>query len=323
MVRGGLRALALLSAILLCAACATQTPTAPTAAPSQAPQASAATPAPTPEETPESTPAPTPEATPAGGIPAAIDLAKFTNSTTVDNAYFPLVPWERKTFTGAATIDGERLSRKVVLTITDLTKEISGVRAVVAYEVDYTDGVLGEGELVFWAQDDDGVVWRMGEYPEVIEEGKLVEAPVWIHALDDALAGIAMLADPQPDTPSYAQGWGPKVGWTDRGRVVEIGSKTCVRAGCFEDVLVIDEFNPDEPDARQTKYWAKGVGGVRVGWAGALEEEKEVLELIKRETLSPAAQERVRAQVLAQDERGYKTSPNVYGKTPKIVAPAG
>ena len=43
----------------------------------------------------------------------------------------------------AATIDGERLSRKVVLTITDLTKEISGVRSLVAYEVDYTDGVLG------------------------------------------------------------------------------------------------------------------------------------------------------------------------------------
>jgi hypothetical protein len=313
------RALVLLSAVFLCSACAAATPSAsPTA--TAVPETAAPTAVPTDSATP--TPAPTPEPTPAGGIPEAIDLAKFSDPTTVDNPYFPLVPWQRRTFTGAATIDGERLSRKVVLTITDLTKEISGIKSLVAYEVDYTDGVLGEAEIVLWAQDDDGVVWRMGEYPEVIEDGELVETPVWIHGFEDALAGIAMLADPQPDLPSYAQGWGPAVGWNDRGRVFEVGSETCVRAGCYKDVIVIDEFNPDEPDAHQLKYFAKGVGGVRVGWAGALEEEREVLELIKLETLSVAAQGRVREQVLAQDARGYKNNPNVYGKTPPIVAPA-
>jgi hypothetical protein len=320
MVFRGPRALVLLSVVILCSACGSATPSV-----WSTPAAATATPAPSPTAAPTATatPAATPEPTPAEDAITAIDLTKFSNPTTVDNAYFPLIPWQRRTFTGAATIDGERLSRKVVLTITDLTKEISGVKSVVAYEVDYTDGVLGEAEIVLWAQDDDGVVWRMGEYPEVVEEGKLVETPVWIHALDDALAGIAMQADPQVGTPSYAQGWGPKVGWNDRGRVFEVGSKTCVRAGCYEDVLVIDEFNPDEPDAHQLKYFAKGVGGVRVGWAGTLEEEREVLELLKLETLSVAAQGRVRAQVLAQDTRGYKTSPDVYGKTPPIVAPTG
>jgi hypothetical protein len=67
----------------------------------------------------------------------------------------------------------------------------------------------------------------------------------------------------------------------------------------------------------------KGIGGVRVGWAGAREEEKEVLELSKIETLSPAAMANIRKIVLEQDARGYKTSPNVYGKTPPAVAPAG
>jgi hypothetical protein len=314
------RALVLLSAAFLCSACAAATPSA-----SSTPAAVPETPAPTaaPTDTPTPTTAPTPEPTPGEDAIVAIDLTKFSDPTTIDNAYFPLMPWQRRTFTGAATIDGERLSRKVVLTVTDLTKEISGVKSVVGYEVDYTDGVLGEAEIVLWAQDDDGVVWRMGEYPEVIEDGELVETPVWIHGLDEALAGIAMQADPQVGTPSYAQGWGPKVGWNDRGRVFEVGSKTCVRAGCYEDVIIIDEFNPDEPDAHQLKYFAKGVGGVRVGWAGTLEEEREVLELIKLETLSVAAQGRVREQVLAQDARGYKISPNVYGKTPPIVAPAG
>jgi hypothetical protein len=248
MVRVRSGALVLLSAAFLCSACAAATPST-----SATPVAVQATPAPTPVPTATPSAEPTPEPTlPASGS-ETIDLAKFSDSTTVDNPWFPLVPWQRLTFTGTATIDGERLSRKVVLTITDLTKEISGVKSVVAYEVDYTDGVLGEAEIVLWAQDDDGVVWRMGEYPEVIEDGKLVETPVWINGFEDALAGVAMLADPAVDTPSYAEGWGPAVGWNDRGRVFEVGSKTCVRAGCYEDVVVIDEFNPDEPDAHQLK----------------------------------------------------------------------
>jgi hypothetical protein len=128
-----------------------------------------------------------------------------------------------------------------------------------------------------------------------------------------------MPADPQPYTPSFAEGWGPAVEWNDRGRVFEVGSETCVKEGCFKDVLVIDEFSRDEPDAHQLKYYAQGVVGVRVGWAGANEEEREELELVKFETLSPAALARVRQTVLEEDARGVKLSPNVYAKLPPAV----
>jgi hypothetical protein len=319
MIRGS-RALAVMSAVLMVTGCGTSTPSATnTPQPVQA----TPTPAPTAAPTPEPTAAPTPVPSPVENLTETIDLAKFSKSTQVDNPWFPLVPGTRLTYTGAATIDGKRLSRRVVLIITDLTKEISGVKSVVAYEVDYTSDELGEAEIVLWAQDDDGEVWRMGEYPEVYEDGKLVETPVWIHGLDEALAGIAMQPDPRPYTPSFAEGWGPAVEWNDRGRVFEVGSETCVTVGCYKDVLVIDEFSRDEPDAHQLKYYVKGIGGVRVGWAGAREEEKEVLELSKIETLSPAAMANIRKIVLEQDARGYKTSPNVYGKTPPALAPAG
>jgi hypothetical protein len=319
MVRG-LRVLAAIGVIVVVAGCgATATPPSPSPAAIQA----TPTPAPTAASTPAPTASPTPQPRLVENLTESIDLTKFSNSTKVDNPWFPLVPGTRLTYTGAATIDGERLPRKVVLIITDLTKEISGVKSVVAYEVDYTDGILGESEVVLWAQDDDGEVWRMGEYPEVYEDGKLVETPVWIHGFQDALAGIAMQPDPEPYTPSYAEGWGPAVEWNDRGRVFEVGSETCVKTGCYKDVLVIDEFSRDEPDAHQLKYYAQGIGGVRVGWAGAREEEKEVLELVGIETLSTAAMATIRKTVLEQDARGYKTSPDVYGKTPPAVAPAG
>jgi hypothetical protein len=318
MVRLRSRALVVLSAIFLCSACAAATP----AASPTAPQATA-TPAVTPAPTATPTQAPTPEPTPGESLTATIDLTKFSDPTTVDNGWFPLVPGTRFTWEGAATVDGERLERKVVFTVTDLTKEISGVKTVVGYDLDYTDGTLEEAEIALWAQDDDGYVWHFGQYPEVFEEGKVVETPAWIHGLEDALAGISMKPEPEPFAPSYSQGWGPAVGWNDRAKVFETGSKTCVPVACYEDVLIIDEFSRDEPDAHQLKYYARGVGNVRVGWAGSLEEEKEVLVLTKLEHLSAEAFAKVRAAVLAQDARGYKNSPNVYGETPPIVAPAG
>ena len=114
----------------------------------------------------------------------------------------------------------------------------------------------------------------MGEYPEEYEEGEIVGTPAWIAGVKDDKAGIYMKAKPQLGSLSYSQGWGPDVGWADRARIFETGSATCVPAGCYDDVLVTTEFNRDEPDAYQLKYYAPGIGNVRVGWAGALETDQ-------------------------------------------------
>ncbi|MDH4142230.1 MAG: hypothetical protein OEV61_06435 [Chloroflexota bacterium] len=242
----------------------------------------------------------------------------FSDPTTIDNLWLPFKPGTRWIWEGEATIDGFRHARRVELQITDLSKVVDGVQALVAYELDLTDGVLNEAELIFLAQDDEGNIWHLGQYPEEYEDGQFVEAPIWIAGFDDASAGIWMLGEPRHSAVSYAQGYAPSVGWADRARVFETGSVTCVPAGCYEDVLVIDEFSRDEPDAHQLKYYAPGVGGVRVGWAGAREEEREELELVSVETLGPDAKAAIRAAVLAQDARGRDISPDIYGRLPPI-----
>jgi hypothetical protein len=319
-MRGPSRALVVLSAAFFCGACGAAAPSAWSTPP---PVKASPTPAATTAATPVPTAAPPPEPTQAEHLTETIDLTKFSDSTTVDNAWFPLVPGTRFTWEGGATVDGERLKRKVVFTVTDLTKSISGVRTVVGYDLDYTDGQLEEAEIALWAQDDDGYVWHFGQYPEVYEDGKIAETPAWLHGFEGALAGISMKPEPQPFAPSYSQGWGPAVGWNDRAKVFEMGSKTCVPLACYDDVLVIDEFSRDEPDAHQLKYYARGIGNVRVGWAGSLEDEQEVLVLTKLEHLGPEALAKVRETVLAQDARGYEHSPDVYGKTEHADAPAG
>jgi len=248
-----------------------------------------------------------------------LDPAHFTNPTEVTNPWFPLVPGTRFTWKGHATDGGERIGRGVVFTVTDLTKVINGVRTIVAWDRDYNDGELEEVELAFFAQDDDGNVWHFGQYPEELDGKRIVKTPTWIAGLHEARAGIEMQALPRLATPSYAEGWGGSdVNWTDRGQVYQLGQETCIPTDCYTDVLVIDEFNPDEPGAHQLKYYARDVGGIRVGWRGVKEEEREVLVLVSLEHLSPEEMDGVRDAALAQEARAYRLSPDVYGTTQPI-----
>ena len=242
-------------------------------------------------------------------------------STRIDNEWFPLKPGTRLVYTGTTVEDdGKSVPRRLVSVVTDLTKVIDGVRTVVVWDVDYKDGQLAETEIAFFAQDNDGNVWLLGEYPEEWEAGKFLKAPAWLHGREDARAGIAMKTKPQQGEPSYAQGWGPAVRWTDRATVDQVGQKTCVRKGCYEDVLVIAETSKEEPNAEQLKYYARGVGNVRVGWRGKGEKLKETLELIEVVQLDPKALAEARAKALELDKRAYKISKKVYANTPPAEA---
>jgi hypothetical protein len=252
-----------------------------------------------------------------------MDAGAFAQSTRVTNEWMPLIPGTRLVYEGTTVEDdGTAVPHRVEIHVTDLTKVIGGVRSLVTWDLDYSDGELVEAELAFFAQDTGGTVWRMGEYPEEYEDGKFVAAPAWIHGFEEARAGIMMPGRPQPGTPSYAQGWGPAVGWTDRGQVDQVGQRTCVPAGCYEDVLVIAETSASEPDAAQLKYYARGVGNVRVGWRGAGEKTRETLELTKVERLDDAALAAVRAKALAMERNAYERSAAVYAKTPPAEPPA-
>jgi len=244
------------------------------------------------------------------------DPKVFTKSTRIDNEWLPLKPGTRFVYEGTTIEDdGTAVPHRLVVNVTDLVKVIGGVASLVSWDLDYSDGELVEAELAFFAQDDAGNVWRMGEHPEEYEEGKFVAAPTWIHGIEGSRAGIEMRAKPQPGTPSYSQGWAPAVDFTDRGKVDQVGQKVKVPSGDYQDVLVIAEVSGAEKDAQQLKQYARGVGNIRVGWKGAGEKTKETLELVKVEQLSPEALAEVRAKALLLEKNAYKISKNVYAQT--------
>ena len=244
------------------------------------------------------------------------DPANFDRSTTIDNRWFPLKPGTQFVYTGSTVEEGERISHRVVFTVTDLVKPIAGVRNIVIWERDYRAGELVEAELALFAQDNDGNVWHLGQYPEEYENGKFVAAPAWFHGIKKARAGITMKAKPKLGAPSYSQGFAPPpVHWVDHAKTYRLHQKTCVRAGCYEDVVVIREFEPDKPQSYQLKYYAPSVGNVRVGWLGKKDQDREVLQLVAVRKLAGNGLARARAEALKLERHAYRISKDVYART--------
>jgi hypothetical protein len=266
-----------------------------------------------------------PEAVAGGAPPREItakdfDPANFDRSTTIDNRWFPVKPGTVFVYEGSTVEDGERIPHRLVSTATDLVKVIGGVRNVVIWERDYSAGELVEAELALFAQDNAGNVWHLGQYPEEYEEGKIAATPAWFHGIKGARAGITMKANPRLGTPSYAQGFAPApINWVDRGQPYKLGERTCVPAGCFEGSLVIREFEPDKPQSSQLKYYAPGVGNVRVGWLGNKDQDREVLQLVALRHLGPRALAKARAEALKLERRAYRVNKDVYGGTAPIT----
>lgn len=228
------------------------------------------------------------------------------NSADITNLWWPVQPGTRWVWKGHAFEDGKRVERKVIFVATDLTKVIAGVRTRVGWDNDYNDGVLSETEVIFLAQDTAGNVWHLGQHREVYED-EFVGSRLWIVGdPEGAEAGILMKADPTKSDGSYSQGFAPPPwDWDDRARLYETGLHDCVPVDCYDDVVVIEEFEPSVPGASQLKYYARGVGNTRVGWAGKAEEEREVMVLVKFEQLSEEELAEAREKALAIEYRAY------------------
>lgn len=264
-------------------------------------------------------PAPSVQRSVAPAADRDFDVANFTHPTRIDNPWTPLRPGMEYVFEGAANRGHGRRPHQVITTVTDLTKVVDGVRSVVIWERDLSNGRIQEGELAFQAQDDDGNVWNLGEYPEEWSGGRVEGAPdTWIAGIAGARGGLMMRAAPRPGTPSYRQGFAPAIEFADRATVLRTGLRDCVPLRCFRNVLLTDETNPDEPgDGHQRKFYAPGIGPIRAAPVGG--REREVLVLTRIVRLGPDQLAGVRRRALRIDRRGYMVSRGVYGRTPRAV----
>ena len=182
-----------------------------------------------------------------------IDPTNFT--TTIDNPYFPLVPGTTFTY---LTPNG---AIKDVFAVTHDTRVIDGVTCVQVHDSVYTDDVLTEDTLDFFAQDTEGNVWYFGENTAEFEDGLLATIEgSFLSGVNNDKPGIIMKAHPAPGD-FYRQEF--SLGNAeDYGETLNLTSRVVVPYGRFNNCLKSEETTPLEPDALEDKYYAPGVGNV-------------------------------------------------------------
>jgi hypothetical protein len=175
----------------------------------------------------------------------------------VDNPYFPLVPGTTYIYVGNE--DTDRVLDTV--TVTHSTKVILGVTATVVVDVVVVNGQPSERTSDWYAQDDQGNVWYLGEAAFDFEHGHWVLADdSWQAGRDGALAGLIMEAHPQVGD-AYTQEH--YVGHAeDMAQVLSTDAVVHVPYGTFDNALFSKECTPLEPGVVDVKYYAPGFGEV-------------------------------------------------------------
>lgn len=173
----------------------------------------------------------------------------------IDNPYLAFAPG-RVFHYQSVTADGLETS---VVEVTKRTKRILGIAATVVHDQVYLDGALVEDTFDWYAQDQQGNVWYLGEDSKQIENGVVVGTEgSWEAGVNGATAGIIMLAQPKVGT-QYRQEFAAGVA-EDMAKVLDLSTTVQVNLGSFTGCLKTEEWTPLESGVREQKYYKPGVG---------------------------------------------------------------
>jgi hypothetical protein len=187
------------------------------------------------------------------------DVAADALSTSVTNEFFPL-PVGASWVYEAETDDG---LERIEVSVDSGTADVWGVSARVVRDTAYLDDVLIEDTDDWFAQDDGGNVWYLGEATAEYEDGEVsTTAGSWKSGEGGALPGVNMLGAPQVgDTyrQEYLAGEAE-----DYAIVMSLDEEVTVEAGTFTGCLKTHDLSAIDPELDEFKYYCPGVGTVLV-----------------------------------------------------------
>ncbi|MBC7776811.1 MAG: hypothetical protein H7246_15360 [Phycisphaerae bacterium] len=182
--------------------------------------------------------------------------SNFTNSTTITNQYFPIDLGKKYIYEGQTADGYERIETQRITK----SKTILGIACVVVNDKAWVDGKLVEDTEDWYAQDNAGNVWYMGEYSTDFNPNGSVKDHdgSWEAGVDCAKPGINMLAEPKVGI-SYRQEYYFNNA-EDEAEVVETGLTVTIPFGTFTNCVKIKEWTDLEPDQIGYKVYAPGIG---------------------------------------------------------------
>jgi hypothetical protein len=299
-------ALVVASVTAACSAGASQE-TAPTPSPTPTPtQVAASTPSPTPSPRPSS-----PAVQRVNANYKKFDPKNFGEPTGDLNKWYPLVPGTQTLRDGSITRGSRKLTHRLRVTVTDVTKEVNGVRTVLVLDQDIDAGQVGEASLDYLAQDKFGNIWYLGSYTELYEGGEFVNAvDAWLAGENDAKPGVWMLTDPKEGM-KFVQAQTSEE--TIRAEVAKVDERKCVPFDCFKSLAILE-------DGSEFKYYGPGVGHIATepNYSGGEQEKEELVNVVK---LKPQGLAEMSAEALKLDKRASKEAKSVFGSSEPAQRP--
>jgi hypothetical protein len=217
-------------------------------------------------------------------------LSNFSQPLTITNRFFPLAVGRHVVF---YEVDGEECVVDDVI-VTNQTKQFGGpyaglVGRVVtdqAWRDEDCDGdrdLLIEDTFDWYAQDNSGHVWYLGEDTveyEYDDNGQQIGSSTegsWEAGVDGAIAGLIMLARPQPGL-YYRQEYYKDVA-EDMAKVLEVRASVSIGLGDFTGCIVTREWSRLSPGGVELKSFCPNVGLVLVEGIWGNESGAEAIDL--------------------------------------------
>ena len=181
------------------------------------------------------------------------------NSTLVTNPWFPLARGSVYVYDGQK--DGKQA--RDVMTVTQKTKVIAGIRALPVADRLFLNGSLGERTTDWYAQDRHGAVWYLGEKTaELNAQGKVTSTEgSFLNGRDGAKGGIFMPAHPQVGQVFQQESFKGQA--EDRFRILSLATSISTPAVSAQNAMLTEETTPLEPGTVVHKYYVQGIGTVK------------------------------------------------------------
>jgi hypothetical protein len=201
----------------------------------------------------------------------SIDPANFGGP--IDNPWLPLKPGTTFRYRGVGD-DGKTRELNTVK-VTRRTKRIMGIKATVVLDQVFSEGKPEERTFDWYAQDNQGNVWYMGEDSSNFEHGRWVKDDgSWEAGVGNGKPGIIMLAHPRRGD-SYRQEYSPGHA-VDQAQVLGGGGAVRVPFRSFKRTLLTLEYSTIDQQY-ELKWHARGIGVIQ---EQAVTESKELSKLV-------------------------------------------
>ncbi len=196
-----------------------------------------------------------------GRVEKVLAGVKFSHPRDITNPFVPLASLKQDILEG--TEDGKQIRiTRTAMPGKHKSFTIAGqkVDALVVEDREFEDGVIAEVAIDYFAQDDNGTVYYLGEEVDEYEGGKLKgHKGSWMFGRDTQIPGVLFPAHPKVGDRFKSEDVSKEI--NERDEVVSVSETVVTPAGTFKNCVKVREKLAD--GTTEHKYYAPGVGVVR------------------------------------------------------------